>query len=287
MDAKDKLVVFQDKKIRRIWYDDEWYFSVVDVVQVLTDSNNPRNYWHMLKKRESDAGIELSTNCVQLKMESSDGKRYMTDCANLKGIFRIIQSIPSKKAEPFKLWLAEVGSERIDEMENPELSIDRAMKNYLTKGYSEKWINQRLKTIEIRKELTDEWRRSGVEEGSEFAILTNEITLAWSGKSIREYKGLKKLRKENLRDNMTNLELALNTLAEATTTEISKEESPGEFGESLNVARRGGGVAGNARKDIERELERKVVSSKNSEDIIYLDTLEVEIEDKEKVEVIK
>ncbi|MFH0808262.1 MAG: BRO family protein [archaeon] len=264
---ENKLIVFENKKIRRVWHEDDWWFSVVDVVGVLSESRNPRDYWYRMKTRELECGIELSTNCRQLKMVSEDGKKYMTDCADLKGIFRIIQSISSKNAEPFKIWLANVGSERIDEQVDPELAIDRAMKNYLAKGYSEKWINQRLKTIEVRKELTDEWRRSGVEEGQEFAILTNEITLAWSGKSIRDYKDLKGLRRENLRDNMTNLELALNTLAEATTVEISRKENPEEFLNSLNVARRGGGVAGVARKKIEEELGSTVVSKENYLDV--------------------
>jgi len=272
-----KMIVFEDKKIRRIWDEKkgDWFFSVVDVVGVLSGSLNARRYWSDLKIKLNGEGYQLYAKIVQLKMSSGDGKKYMTDCANLKGILRIIQSIPSKKAEPFKLWLAEVGSERVDEMIDPELAIDRAMKNYLAKGYDEKWINQRIKTIEVRKDLTDEWRRCGVEEGQEFAILTNEITLAWSGKSIREYKNLKSLMKENLRDNMTNLELALNTLAEATTVEISKKESPEKFGESLNVARRGGEVSGVARERIEEELGERVVSSKNVRDIVGDEVKEV------------
>jgi hypothetical protein len=275
---------FFESKIRKVWDEEkeEWFFSVVDVVRELSGSGNPRNYWNMLKSREIENGVQLSTNCVQLKLKSADGKMYLTDCADTKGVLRIIQSIPSKRAEPFKLWLAKVGSERIDESIDPELSIDRAMKNYLTKGYSEKWINQRLKTIEVRKELTDEWKRSGVLEGQEFVILTNEITLAWSGKSIREYKNLKSLKKENLRDNMTNLELALNTLAEATTAEISKKENPNEFSKSLDIARRGGGVSGVARAKIEEELGEGVVSSMGGLDVVAFDEV-----NENKKEVIK
>jgi len=268
-------VVFGDKRIRRVWDDvkEVWFFSVVDVVGILSESSVPKRYWSDLKIKLRQEGSELYDNIVRLKMASSDGKRYLTDCADLKGVFRIIQSIPSKNAEPFKLWLAKVGEERVEESIDPELSIDRAMRNYLSKGYGEKWINQRLKTIEVRKDLTDEWRRVGIEEGKGFAILTNEVTLAWSGKSIREYKDLKNLKKENLRDNMTNLELALNMLAEATTTEISKKESPEKFEESLDVARRGGGVSGVAREKIEKELGDNVVSTKNAEDILRDDGL--------------
>lgn len=256
-------MIFRDKRIRRIWYKEDWFYSVVDVVGVLSESADGRKYWNKLSQRLREEGSEMVTICHRLKMRSSDGKKYMTDCVDLKGLFRIIQSIPSRKAEPFKRWLAKVGSERVDEMEDPELAIDRAMKNYLAKGYSEKWINQRIKTIEVRKELTDEWRRVGVGEGQEFAILTNEITLAWSGKSIRDYKDFKNLKKENLRDNMTNLELALNMLAETVTTEISKKEDPDGFSESVDVAVKGGEVAGNARRDIEDKLGESVLSRKN------------------------
>ncbi len=261
-----------DNKIRKIWDSkkEEWYFSVVDIIGILSGSENPSNYWKVLKHRLKDEGSQVVTDCNQLKLKAIDGKMRETDVADTKCVLRIIQSIPSKNAESFKLWLAKVGSERIDEIENPELSIDRAMKNYFLKGYSEKWINQRIKTIEIRKELADEWKRSGVLENQKFAILTNEITLAWSGKSIKEYKELKELKKENLRDNMTNLELALNTLAEATTTEISKKENPEGFYESLDVAKVGGNVAGNARKDIEKRLKKNIVTSKNSQEIISL-----------------
>ena len=265
IDDNKKLVVFEDKKIRRIWYNDDWWFSVVDVVGALTDSDNPRNYWNMIKIRENeDSGIELYTNCVQLKLVAEDGKLRETDCANLEGMFRIIQSIPSKKAEPFKLWLARVGNERINEMHDPELTIDRAMKDYFRKGYSKEWINQRLKTIEVRKDLTDEWTRVGIEKDSDYAILTNEITKAWSGKTVGEYKDLKNIKKENLRDNMTNLEQVLNMLGEVTTTEISKVRNPKEFNESKSIAREGGEVAGDARKTIEKKLGKKVITNKNN-----------------------
>ncbi len=265
IDDKKKLIVFENKKIRRIWHSDDWFFSVVDVVGALTDSDNPRNYWNMLKIREQESnGIELYTNCVQLKLVAEDGKLRETDCANLEGIFRIIQSIPSKKAEPFKLWLAKVGNERINEMHDPELTIDRAMRDYLRKGYSKEWINQRLKTIEVRKDLTDEWNRVGIENDLDYAILTNELTKAWSGKTVGEYKKLKNIKKENLRDNMTNLELVLNMLAEATTTEISKKDDPKTFTESKQIANKGGTIAGNARKEIETHLGKCVVTSRNA-----------------------
>jgi len=277
------ILIFKDKRIRRIWSDDDWFYSIIDIIDILTESSVPKRYWSDLKIRLRKEGFEAYDKIVRLKLKASDGKMRDSDCADLKGIFRIIQSIPSKRAEPFKIWLAKVGSERIDEIEDPELTIDRAMKNYLAKGYSEKWINQRLKTIEVRKELTDEWKRVGIKEGTEFAILTNEITLAWSGKSIKDYKNLKRLKKENLRDNMTNLELALNTLAEVTTSEISKEENPSEFSDSLDVAQRGGGVAGVARDKIEEELGRKIVGSKNSKDIIRAD---VGYRNRGKIEVI-
>ncbi len=281
---KNTIKLFEDEKIRVEWDGDKekWYFSVVDVIAVLTDNDfqGARKYWNKLAQRLREEGNQTVTNCHQLKLLASDGKLRFTDVANTEQILRLVQSIPSKKAEPFKLWLAKVGSERIDEIENPELAIDRAMKTYLAKGYSEKWINQRLKTIEVRKELTDEWRRSGVEDGQEFAILTNEITLAWSGKSIREYKDFKNLKRANLRDNMTNLELVLNMLAEATTAEISKEESPEEFDESLGVARRGGGVAGVARHKIEEELGRTIVSKDN-----YLDLQKNKKLEKKKIKI--
>jgi hypothetical protein len=263
MVEENKLAVFQDKKIRRIWHNEDWWFSVVDVVDALVESEDPRKYWNKLSQRLREEGSESVTFCHQLKLPSSDGKYYETDCSNTEGLFRIIQSIPSKKAEPFKLWLAKVGNERINEMHDPELAIDRAMHTYFQKGYSKEWINQRLKTIEVRKELTTEWNRVGIEKKSDFAILTNEITEAWSGMNVKEYKELKKLKKENLRDNMTNLELVLNMLAEATTTEFSKKEDPNTFEESKIIARKGGTIAGNTRKDIERQLGSSVISSKN------------------------
>jgi hypothetical protein len=270
----DKMIVFDNRKIRRVWFNDDWHFSIVDVVNALIDSKNPRDYVKKMRKRDLELRKGWGQIVTPLLIKTKGGKQSIL-CSNKKGIFRIIQSIPSKKAEPFKLWLAQVGSERIDEIDDPELSIDRVMKIYLSKGYSEKWINQRLKTIEVRKELTDEWKRSGVSSDQEFAILINEMTLAWSGKSIRDYKDLKCLKKENLRDNMTNLELALNTLAEATTTEISKEESPKGFNESENVSVRGAGVARVARKKVEKELGRSVISPQNARDLIELDKEEV------------
>lgn len=262
----DKSIKFFDnQKVRVKWDEDKekWFFSIVDIIAVLTDSPNPNNYWKVLKHRLKNEGNESVTNCNQLKLESSDGKYYSTDVGDNEQIFRLIQSIPSKKAEPFKSWLAKVGNERIDETHDPELAFDRAMKTYFQKGYSKEWINQRLKTIEVRKELTDEWGRSGVEKESDYAILTNEITKAWSGKTISEYKRLKNLKKENLRDNMTNLELVLNMLAEATTTEISKIENPKDFDENRKIVLRGGKVAGNTRKDIEKQTGKPVISNEN------------------------
>jgi len=260
-----KTKIFQGKKVRTHWDEEKekWFFSIVDVIEILTESPRPRKYWADLKAKLKEEGSELSDKIGQLKMMSSDGKYYTTDVADTEQILRLIQSIPSKKAEPFKLWLAKVGNERIDETHNPELTIDRAMKTYLKKGYSKEWINQRLKTIEIRKELTDEWERVGIEEEQEFAILTDEITQAWSDLSIKDYKKLKNLKKENLRDNMTNLELVLNMLAEVTTKEISKKESPSEFSESIDIARKGGSVAGNARKEIESITGETVISEDN------------------------
>ena len=268
MDKEHSIKLFENKKVRVEWNqkEEKWYFSIVDVIAVLTDSPNPNNYWKVLKFRLKKEGNESVTNCNQLKMQSSDGKFYLTDVGNTEQILRLVQSIPSKKAEPFKVWLAKVGNERIDETYDPELAFDRAMKTYLQKGYSKEWINQRLKTIEVRKDLTDEWNRSGIEKETDFAILTNEITKAWSGKTVTEYKQLKRLKKENLRDNMTNLELVLNMLAEATTTELSKKESPDEFEKSKKIAIRGGTVAGNTRKDIEKQLGESIVSAKNAKD---------------------
>ena len=265
MDKNNALVVFQNKKIRRIWYKEEWYFSVIDVVQVLTGSNNSRNYWSMLKKREKESGIELSTNCVQLKLHSSDGKLYLTDCANTKSLFRIIQSIPSKKAEPFKLWLAQVGYERIEEIENPELGQDRIKKYYELKGYPQDWIDKRLRGIAIRQELTDEWKNREVKTKEEFAILTNEISKATFGKTIREYKEFKQLKKENqnLRDHMTDLELIFTMLGEKSTTEITKEKNSQGIDECKKSANKGGGIAKRARKDLERSLGRSIILKKN------------------------
>ena len=266
MAKKDNsIILFQEKQIRRHWDEENelWYFSIVDVIAILTESANPNNYWKVLKHRLKKEGSESVTNCNQLKLTASDGKKYLTDVADTENLLRLIQSIPSPKAEPFKLWLAKVGYERIKETEDPELAIDRAMLIYLKKGYSKDWINQRLKTIEIRKELTDEWQERGVKEGLEFAILTDEITKAWSGKSVKQYKKFKDLKKQNLRDNMTNLELILNMLAEATTTEISKEKQPKTFPESKVIAKKGGDTAGKARKDIEQKTGKSVISSKN------------------------
>lgn len=256
------LKLFNGKEIRTYWDEaqEEWYFSVVDIVGVLTDSENPRKYWSVLKTRLKAEGSELATICSQLKMTAVDGKNYKTDALDTKGILRLVQSIPSPKAEPFKMWLAEVGSEHLDEIADPEKSFDRGVETYLKKGYSREWINQRLLTIEMRKELTDEWHYSGVDEQRDYAILTDEMTKAWSGHSVKGYKAIKGLKKENLRDNMTNLELVLNMLAEVTTTAISREEKPKGFDESLKVARDGGNVAKNARLDIERRIGRSVLS---------------------------
>ncbi len=271
----DNIQLFEDKKIRTAWNEteEEWYFSVVDVIEVLTDSNEPRRYWSDLKRKlnKEGASSQLYENIVQLKMKShKDGKSYKTDVANTEQLLRIIQSIPSPKAEPFKMWLAEVGRDRIEETIDPELTIERALETYLKKGYSREWINQRLQAIQVRKELTDEWDTHGVKKGIEYAILTDEITKAWSGMTTRQYKNLKGLKKENLRDNMSTLELVLNMLAEATTTEISKEQDPQTFAENKNIAREGGEVAGNARKDIEKRTGRPVITSRNAADFSNL-----------------
>ncbi len=260
------IAIFEGKSIRRNWDNQKelWYFSVVDVVTVLTNSTNPRKYWNKLAERLRKEGSESVTKCHQLKMQASDGKYYLTDAADTEVMLRIIQSIPSPNAEPFKLWLARVGYERLEETADPELAINRALKTYLQKGYSRDWINQRLKSIEIRKALTDEWEQRGVKEGLEFAILTDEITQAWTGLTTKQYKNLKDLKKENLRDNMTNLELVLNMLAETATTEISQKRQPKNFPESKKVAREGGNVAGNARKEIESKTGRKVITQKNA-----------------------
>lgn len=267
MDNEIKL--FEGKQVRSAWDNEkeEWYFSVVDVVAVLTDSKNPRDYWYRVKKRMSEEEkSELSTFCRQLKLTSSDGKKYETDAADMQGILRIIQSIPSPKAEPFKMWLATVGKERIDEVIDPEQAIDRALATYLKKGYSREWINQRLQSIQVRKELTDAWQDHGVKAGKEYAILTDEVSKAWSGMTTRAYKDFKGLKKENLRDNMTTLEIVLNMLAEATTTELTKTNNPQGLAENKQVAKRGGSIAGNARKEIEKETGKPVVTSQNAID---------------------
>ena len=269
MAQNDKIQLFEDKRIRTAWdaEKEEWYFSVVDVVAVLTDQPDQRHaakYWSVLKTRLKKEGSELTTNCSQLKMRSADGKRYNTDVADTEQLLRIIQSIPSPKAEPFKLWLAQVGRDRIEETIDPELTIERALETYLKKGYTREWINQRLQAIQVRKELTDEWDARGVQKGVEYAILTDEISRAWSGMSTRQYKNLKGLKKENLRDNMTTLELVLNMLAEATTTQFSKDRKPTTFQENLAVAKAGGQVAGRTRKDIESQSNMPVISPKNA-----------------------
>lgn len=270
MGQSDRIQLFEDKRIRTAWdaEKEEWYFSIVDVVAILTDQPDARHastYWAVLKKRLNDEGAgQLLTNCKQLKLTATDGKKRLTDVADTEQLLRIIQSIPSPKAEPFKLWLAQVGRERIEETIDPELTIDRALETYLKIGYSRAWINQRLQAIQVRKELTDEWDARGVQKGVEYAILTDEITKAWSGMNTRQYKNLKGLKKENLRDNMTTLELVLNMLAEATTTEISKQKAPGGLRENVEVARSGGKVAGDARKAIEQQTGVPVITSKNA-----------------------
>ena len=262
----NSIVLFHEKQVRRHWDEENelWYFSIVDVIEILTESTRPRKYWNALKTKLEEEGSELSQKVGQLKLKSSDGKKYFTDVADTETLLRLIQSIPSKKAEPLKLWLAKVGYERIEETEDPELAIDRAMQMYLKKGYSKDWINQRLKTIEVRKDLTDEWEERGIKKGLEYAILTDEITRAWSGKSVKFYKKFKGLKKQNLRDNMTNLELILNMLAEATTTEISKKKQPKSFFENKEIARKGGETAGKAREDIEKKTGESVISSQNA-----------------------
>ena len=286
MHMDDKIQIFEDKRIRTAWNEEteEWYFSVVDVVGVLTDSPNPRKYWSVLKTRLKKEGNESATNCSQLKLKShTDGKAYNTDVADTEQLLRIIQSIPSPKAEPFKLWLAQVGRERIEETIDPELTIERALETYLKKGYTREWINQRLQAIQVRKELTDEWDARGVQKGVEYAILTDEITKAWSGMTTRKYKNLKGLTKENLRDNMSTLELVLNMLAEATTTELSKTKNPQTFKENLEVAKSGGEAAGVARKEVERRTGKSVITSKNATELnqIVADLIEGITEEEE------
>ena len=270
MKKETAINLFEQKQVRSVWSEEEekWYISIVDVIAVLTDSPNPRKYWSVLKTRLKAEGSQLATNCSQLKMQSNDGKFYKTDVADTEQLFRLIQSVPSPKAEPFKLWLAKVASERLDEMQDPELSIDRAMENYLELGYAEDWINQRLKSIEIRKELTDEWKKRGLKEGEHFATLTDIITKTWSDKTTKEYKILKGLKKENLRDNMTNTELILNMLAEASTKDISAATNPETFEESKKVAKQGGNVAKVALKELEAKTGKKVVSSSNAKKIL-------------------
>lgn len=277
----DQIQLFEDQKIRTAWdaEQEEWYFSVVDVVGVLTDQPDTRHaakYWSVLKTRLKKEGSELPTNCSQLKLKSADGKRYLTDVADTEQLLRIIQSIPSPKAEPFKLWLAQVGRERIEETIDPEQAIDRALETYLKKGYSEEWVHQRLLAIRIRNELTDEWSKRGVERGREYAILTDEISRAWSGMTTRQYKRLKGLKKENLRDNMSDLELVLNMLAEASTTSISRTDQPESLEENRKVARRGGRIAGNARRELEQETGRPVVTAENAQTLQQLVTEVVE-----------
>ena len=271
---ENKIKVFENKQVRTIWneLEEDWYFSVVDVVAILTDSPNPRKYWSVLKTRLKAEGSELTTNCSQLKLQSADGKFYMQDVLNTKGVLRLVQSIPSPKAEPFKMWLASVGSERLDEIADPEKAILRGADYYRAKGYTEGWINQRLQTIEMRKKLTDEWKERGVKEGKEYAILTDEMTKAWSGLSVKEYKELKGLKKENLRDNMTDIELVLNMLAEVTTTTLSKKEKPKTFDENRSVAKRGGKFAGDTRRRFEKEIGGKVISPLSASDKPALET---------------
>ena len=278
MGQSDRIQLFEDKRIRTAWdaEKEEWYFSIVDVVAVLTDQPDARHastYWAVLKKRLNDEGAgQLLTNCKQLKLTATDGKKRLTDVADTEQLLRIIQSIPSPKAEPFKIWLAQVGRERIEETIDPELTIDRALETYLKKGYSREWINQRLQAIQVRKELTDEWDARGVQKGVEYAILTDEITKAWSGMNTRQYKNLKGLKKENLRDNMSDLELVLTMLAEASTTDIAKAEQPQGFDENQKIARRGGKVAGGARRALEAETGRPVVTAQNAESFRQLVT---------------
>ena len=270
MGQSEAIKLFEEKKVRTIWDDvqEKWYFSIVDVIAILTDSATPRNYWKVLKNRLKKEGNESVTNCNQLKLLSSDGKRYLTDVADQEQLFRIIQSIPSPKAEPFKQWMAMVAAQRLDQMQDPELSIEQAILDYKRLGYSDAWINQRIKSIEVRKELTDEWQRTGVNVGMEYASLTDIITKEWSGMTTKQYKHLKGLKKENLRDNMTNLEIALNTLAEASATELSKQRNPKGFRQQTHVAKDGGSVAKAARKQLERQLGRTIISNEKASDYI-------------------
>jgi hypothetical protein len=272
MTQHNKIQLFEEKKVRALWDDvaEKWYFSIVDVVAVLTESPNPRNYWKVLKYRLIKEGNESVTNCNQLKMLSSDGKRYKTDVADTEQLLRLIQSIPSPKAEPFKQWMAQVAAQRLDQMQDPELSIEQAMMDYKRLGYSDAWINQRLKSIEIRKDLTDEWKKRGLQEGVQFATLTDIIYSTWSGMTAKEYKQFKGLKKENLRDNMTNRELVLNMLAELSTKDISESQNPETFGEHMDVARQGGEIARNARMELEAKTGKPVVTSLNAKDAMKL-----------------
>lgn len=272
MSKETAIKLFEQKAVRSLWSDEDekWYFSIIDIISILTDQpthQRARNYWKVLKNRLLKEGNETVTNCNRLKLLAEDGKMRETDVADTEQLFRLIQSVPSPKAEPFKMWLAQVGRERIDEIEDPELGIDRLMETYLRKGYSKEWINQRLKSIEVRKELTDEWENHGVQKGQEFGILTDEITKAWSGYTTKQYKNLKDLKKENLRDHMTNLELVLNMLAEATTTEISKEKNPKTFEDNKRIAKQGGTIAGNTRREIEEKTGKGIVTNQNAKQL--------------------
>lgn len=276
MTKQESIKLFEEKKVRTVWDDEQekWYFSVVDVVGVLTeqiDTEHARNYWKVLKHRLKKEGAESVTNCNQLKLHANDGKKYLTDVADTEGIFRIIQSIPSPKAEPFKSWMAQVAAQRLDQLQDPELSIDQAIMDYKRLGYSDAWINQRIKSIEVRKELTDEWERTGVNKGVEYASLTDIITKEWSGLTTKQYKNLKGLKKENLRDNMTNLEIAFNILAEASATELSKQRNPNGFNEQKSVAKAGGSVAKAARDQLEDQLGRTIISPKKASDYLLPD----------------
>ena len=278
---ESKIKIFENKNIRTAWNDDEedWYFSVIDIISILIDSKDyqsARNYWKVLKKRLILEGNEPVTKCNRLKLAAADGKMRGTDCLSTKNILRLVQSVPSPKAEPFKMWLAQVGADRLDEIADPEKAIIRGADFYRAKGYTENWINQRLQTIEMRKELTDEWKTRGIEKEKDYAILTNEMTKAWSGLSVKEYKGLKGLKKENLRDNMTNMELVLNMLAEVTTTAISKSKEPETFNESLSIAKEGGNVAKNARNDIESRIGKTIISPLNAKDKMSLEIKQID-----------
>jgi len=270
MSKQNKIQLFQEQKVRTHWDEEKktWYFSIVDVIAILTESKNPQAYWRKLKQRLKEEGNETVTNCHGLKMQAADGKMRKTDVADTEQLLRLIQSIPSPKAEPFKIWLAKVGYERIEETEDPELAFERAIATYLKKGYSKEWINQRLKSIEVRKEMTDEWQERGMKIGLEYAILTDEITKAWSDKTVKDYKKLKGLKKENLRDNMSNLELVLNMLSEASTTEISKEKKPKGLEANKSVARKGGNAAKKARVEIEKQTGKPIVTSKNAKNLL-------------------